>query len=123
MKYGFVYCLGNESFPNLYKIGCTERSPTQRSEEISRGTGVPSPYWVICYIECENPEQVEREVHQRLAQYRPNHCREFFSAPLELIAALFFHHRDNLAWVDRTLYEATGEHPWMADSPYQKVAC
>lgn len=123
MKFGFVYCLGNESFPGLYKIGFTERAPTQRAEEISRGTGVPSPYWVVCYIECEQPERVERDIHSMLARYRPNHCREFFSAPLQLISALFFHHRNNLAWVDRTAREETGTEPWFADSPYEKAVC
>lgn len=121
MKYGFLYCLGNESFPELYKVGFTERSPTQRAEEISRGTGVPSPYWVICYVECENPDRAERDIHKALAAHRPNHCREFFAAPLELIAALLFHHRDALSWVDRTLYEATGIHPWHSKNPYEKV--
>lgn len=122
MKYGFVYCLGNKTFPGLYKIGFTERSPLQRAEEISRGTGVPSEYFVICYIECERPAQVERDIHQMLSRYRPNHCREFFNAPLVEITAHFFHHPFAMSWVDKMACPETGTNPWLVDSPYEKAA-
>ena len=38
MKYGFVYCLGNESFPNLYKIDAIDARQLS-AEEIPHGTG------------------------------------------------------------------------------------
>lgn len=119
-KYGFVYCLMNESFPDLYKIGCTERSPTQRADELSAASGVPSSYYVVAYIECENPQVVERDIHRRLAQYRPNDCREFFRAPLALIAAHLFHHPENFGYMDRCMRENTeGQTPaWQMEDPY-----
>ena len=118
MTYGFVYCLANDSFPDLYKIGCTERSPQQRADDLSRATGVPSEFVVLGYIECANFQQVEREIHRRLENYRPNDRREFFKAPLELISALFFHHPANISWVDRCMRENTGVEAWMLDDPY-----
>lgn len=122
-RYGFVYCLMNESFPDLYKIGCTERSPQQRADELSNGTGVPSPYYVLAYIECENHQAVEREIHRHLAAYRPNGSREFFAAPLELIAALMFNHPANISWVDRCMRENIGCGAWALDDPYaQRIA-
>ncbi|MDC0850100.1 GIY-YIG nuclease family protein [Pseudomonas aeruginosa] len=39
--YGFVYVLTSPAMPGLYKVGATTRSPRQRAEELSRGTGVP----------------------------------------------------------------------------------
>ena len=99
-NYGFVYCLQNLSFPGLYKIGCTERSPTRRAQEISRGTGVPSEYFVVAYAECGNHEQVERDVHRRLGEYRTNASREFFAAPLGLIGALLRFNPETIAFVD-----------------------
>lgn len=119
-KYGFVYALMNESFPGLYKIGCTERSPQQRADELSGSTGVPSEYYVLAYIECENPQVVETDIHRRLARYRPNGSREFFNAPLEEIAALLFFHPENIGYMDRCLGEQmTGVRAWELDDPYR----
>lgn len=29
MNYGFIYCLGNQAMPGIYKIGMTERAQFQ----------------------------------------------------------------------------------------------
>ena len=42
---GFVHVLENNSMPNFYKIGWTERTPEERAKELS-GTGLPMPYRV-----------------------------------------------------------------------------
>jgi len=81
-RFGFVYVLQNDFMNGLYKVGMTERSPSQRAIELSRGTGVPEQYAVAYYAEVENPGQVERQVHEALAGYRVNESREFFRCPL-----------------------------------------
>lgn len=81
-KYGFVYLLGNIYMHDLYKIGCTERSPAQRAEEISKATGVPHPYDVICYWEGERFQEYERVLHEAFNECRVNDNREFFHHPL-----------------------------------------
>jgi hypothetical protein len=30
MVIGYIYCISNENMPNIYKIGYTERKPTER---------------------------------------------------------------------------------------------
>lgn len=121
-KYGFVYCLMNSSMPNLYKIGCTEKSPQARADDLSRSTGVPSEFYVVCYIECENYQKVEREIHLILDEHRSNSRREFFNAPLEKIAASFFYHRDGISWVDRLAYENTHVEAYKLENPYEVQA-
>jgi hypothetical protein len=121
-KYGFVYAMGNQSFPSVYKIGCTERSPQQRADELSAATGVPTEYYVIAYIECAAFQAVERQIHERLGEYRVNPGREFFEAPLELIARLMFFHPENISWVDRMCRESIGAHVWMLEDPYMDKA-
>lgn len=118
-RYGFVYCLANDSFPGLYKIGCTERSPQQRADDLSRSTGVPSEFIVLGYIECDNFQIVERDIHRRLEAYRPNGRREFFAAPLDLIAAHLFCHPESISFVDRCLREQIGINAWELPDPYQ----
>ncbi|MGP8777143.1 GIY-YIG nuclease family protein [Pseudomonas aeruginosa] len=51
--YGFVYVLTSPAMPGLYKVGATTRSPRQRAEELSRGTGVPHEFEVAFYAEVQ----------------------------------------------------------------------
>lgn len=44
---GYVYVLQNPAFPHLLKIGFTTRTPEERAEELSRHSGVPTPYRVV----------------------------------------------------------------------------
>lgn len=119
-KYGFVYALLNPAFQDLYKIGCTERSPQQRADEISRATGVPVEYCVAAYIECENPQRVEQDIHRRLEKYRVNSHREFFAAPPEVIASHMFYHPEAFTWADRTLGEQLLCGPHSLPNPYEE---
>jgi hypothetical protein len=77
-KYGFVYLLGNPCMPSVYKVGCTERSPRQRAEELSTPTGVPLPFDVLCYMEMEDFQAQERRMHGWLEDVRVSPQREFF---------------------------------------------
>ncbi len=121
-KFGFVYCLENESFPGVYKIGCTTKPPHQRAIELST-TGVPTQYYVLAYIECRDFAFVENDIHRRLSSYRVNQCREFFKAPLELIAAHMWNHPERIVWSDNCMGENIGYIKyWELDNPYLKKA-
>lgn len=76
-SYGFVYMLVND-YMTCFKIGCTERSPHLRAEELSGSTGVPLPFRVACYIETPSFQTVERHIHEWLDSYRVSRSREFF---------------------------------------------
>lgn len=78
MSWGFVYLLANASMPGIIKIGRTDRSPRQRAEELSRSTGVPTPFEVIAYAEVKNPAEVERIAHDFWSDDRVSNSREFF---------------------------------------------
>jgi hypothetical protein len=94
MAFGFVYVLSNSSMPGIYKVGCTERPPHTRAEELSRASGVARRFKVVCYGECEHCARVEGEIHTRLAACRVSGNREFFGGDLsEIVAAVKSHHR------------------------------
>jgi hypothetical protein len=78
MNYGFIYCLGNETMPGIYKIGMTERAPSQRCFELSSSTSAAMPFSLLCFGEVDNAKIVERELHDHFAGYRVNKAREFF---------------------------------------------
>lgn len=85
MSHGFVYVLGNESMPGIYKIGFTMKHPRTRMDELSRATSCPTPFDLLAFIGCEDPYDVEGEIHKALDAYRVNHAREFFKVDPELI--------------------------------------
>lgn len=84
MSKGFVYILVNPSLKkNLLKIGRTARDPETRSEELSKGTGIPLPYYVAYSEQTINCETAETLIHKNLKYCRVNGSREFFVLPLK----------------------------------------
>ena len=75
---GFVYIMSNPAFPNLLKIGKSKKDPTtDRVNELNQ-TGVPEPFKVEYYAFVEDEDYLEKAVHSKLRQQRPNLNREFF---------------------------------------------
>jgi hypothetical protein len=75
----YVYVLVNKSVPNMVKIGMTTNTPTQRAHEISRATGVATPWIPVFEFKCFRSDLLEAEVHEYLASYRVNVHREMFN--------------------------------------------
>lgn len=83
MAAGVIYILVTPTNRQLLKIGKTTRTAEERAEEISRGTGVPAPYWVAyddAVLDCDKAESL---IHQRLIEFRYTGDREFFRLPLK----------------------------------------
>jgi hypothetical protein len=75
---GYLYALTNPSLPGMVKIGSTRRSPDARAEELSRHSGVPTPFVVKYSVSVSDCSAIELAVHRRLAAYRVSERREFF---------------------------------------------
>lgn len=89
MASGYVYVLSNKAFPDLLKIGTTNRAPDRRSAELFT-TGLPYPFQIEFAIWCFDPSRLERRLHVRFSQFRCNENREFFDVPLcDVIAECF----------------------------------
>ena len=81
---GCVYILTNKAMPDLIKIGYTTRTAKERAHELYEGvTGVPLPFEIAHKFPCENPEQLEGEMHRKLDKHRVNPNREFFEYPAD----------------------------------------
>lgn len=119
MSYGFVYLLANHSMPGLYKVGMTQRSPHLRAEQLA-STGVPHPFQVLCYIETDRMEWVERGLHDAMFDFRANSRREFFRFSrihMPWVHGLFKHHPYLLAYSDGEIWVHIGPdmpevNPW-----------
>lgn len=78
-----VYILENVSMPGIIKIGYTKGDPNDRADQLSKGTGVPTPYKVVFSYSCFNGERIERAVHKYFKKQRINSDREFFSVTVD----------------------------------------
>src|ERR1700686_5233716 len=86
MAAGYVYILLNASFPHLVKIGNTTGSPEERAKDLSRATGVPTPFVVAHRVYVGNCEHAEKDSHRCLDEFREHRRREFFRiSPKEAI--------------------------------------
>ena len=79
----YIYVLENDTMPGVLKIGYTGKKPEERATQLSKSTGVPTPFRVAFATKCHDGEGMEYEVHQELKEYRVNNDREFFSCTLE----------------------------------------
>ena len=86
---GIVYIMRSAAHAlEVYKIGLTRRTATERAKDLSYETGVPLPFGVLAQWEVGDCAGIEALIHERLAAYRVNERREFFRHPLRTIVAL-----------------------------------
>ena len=74
---GFVYLATNENMPDLVKIGSTNSSVQKRMDELYN-TSAPGRFVCPCYCKAENPQGVERKLHDLFDYCRVDKKREFF---------------------------------------------
>lgn len=130
-EYGFVYILGNDAMPGIFKIGFTMGHPKTRIEQLSASTSCPMPFDMVAAFGVENPREVEQAIHVKLQRCRVNCSREFFSvSPIALLNIVrqhgdphgdFFYtstlemladeqfDKNDLAWRQRHFYEQSAD--------------
>lgn len=74
---GYVYVLTNPSMPGLVKVGLTTRTVAGRAAELQQ-TGVPTPFAEAFSALSPDCVELERWVHENLADVRVAPDREFF---------------------------------------------
>jgi hypothetical protein len=81
---GYIYVLANSAMPDLVKVGKTTRTPAERAAELSKVTGVPTPFIVVYEQLVDDCTAAEEFVHTMLQQkgYRESDNWEFFRAPV-----------------------------------------
>lgn len=75
---GWVYILSTREQPRILKIGMTQRSVSQRVNEINSATGVLIPFSARRVFRVIDALEAERDIHQQLQPYRVRSDREFF---------------------------------------------
>ncbi len=87
---GYIYILANSAMPDLVKVGKTTRTPAERAAELSKVTGVPTPFIVVYEQLVDDCTAAEEFVHTMLQQkgYRESDNREFFRAPVSEVIGI-----------------------------------
>jgi hypothetical protein len=79
-----IYVMSNPTFPGLLKIGYTGKEIEIRRKDLSKATGIPTPFKVeFVYKLHSRGEELEREIHSYLKEYRTSNQREFFEMGLK----------------------------------------
>ena len=79
-----IYVMSNPTFPGLLKIGYTGKEIEIRRKDLSRASGVPTPFKVeFIYKLHARGEELEHEIHSYLKEYRTSNQREFFEMGLK----------------------------------------
>ncbi len=82
-----VYILENVSMPGIVKIGYTKGDPNDRADQLSKGSGIPTPFKVVFSYSCFNGERIERAVHKYFKKQRVKNSdgkdKEFFSVTVD----------------------------------------
>ena len=80
---GYCYAASNASMPGLVKIGFTKNTPKKRIKQLS-GTNVPEPFVLVAALACDNPRQIEKDLHTHFAA--AHYKKEFFKVdPQEVL--------------------------------------
>ena len=87
MTAGWVYVITNPSMPELVKVGFTTRHPKKRAQELN-GTGVPHSFVAEYAIRVEDPDALERAVHDHLRQLGLGVDKEWFKCTKERALAV-----------------------------------
>ena len=84
---GIIYCLTNPAMPDYVKIGKTNNLH-QRLKDLDN-TSIPLPFECVYAIEVDDPDKLERLMHDTFSDKRIRRTREFFEIGIaQVIAAM-----------------------------------
>jgi hypothetical protein len=86
---GNVYCIANDTMPDIVKIGATVRDPVDRLNEARASTWAPTCFRMVAQAPVDDAFATEHALHALLAPRRFEARREFFTLTHEEARALF----------------------------------
>jgi hypothetical protein len=86
---GSVYCIANDTMPDIVKIGATVRDPVDRLNEARASTWAPTCFRIVAQASVDDAFATEHALHALLAPRRFEARREFFTLTHEEARALF----------------------------------
>lgn len=85
---GIVYLLTNPVMPGLIKIGKTNSNGLESRLQSLYNTSVPVPFQCFYACEVQDPDLVEKKLHNAFGDHRVNQKREFFEIDAERVKSV-----------------------------------
>jgi len=85
---GIVYLLTNPVMPGLTKIGKTNINGLESRLQTLYNTSIPIPFHCFYACEVEDPDLVEKKLHDAFGDHRINKKREFFEIDAERVKSV-----------------------------------
>ena len=79
---GSVYILVNKSMPGWVKVGRTQGLASQHARRMTRKTGVSEPFEVAYEVRCQDSDELEWSMHDKLQEYR-RPGQTFYAYPID----------------------------------------
>ena len=95
MSQGWVYIFSNPGLPKIVKVGFTLKHPRDRAKELSH-SGVPRPYVIEYAVRVDDPQELEKRVHQYLTIERLNDGKEWFRCSADHAIAVLKAHSQQI---------------------------
>ena len=86
--HGIVYLLTNPVMPGLTKIGKTNINGLESRLQTLYNTSVPVPFQCFYACEVQDPDLVEKKLHNAFGDHRVNQKREFFEIDAERVKSV-----------------------------------
>lgn len=117
---GYIYLMINPSMSGIVKIGLTRRSPEERGDELSRATGVPTPFILVYKEQFNDCVRAEKLIHSILEERgeRVSSNREFFSTEISDAIKIIQEVKKENA-IDTSSY-VEQDYGWYDDKPISK---
>jgi hypothetical protein len=90
---GYIYVMGNDCMPGIFKVGFTLRTPEERLKEANKHDTFrpPLPYKICLSKKVKNAKEKEHALHKIISNYheRINPKQEFFRISLNELTLFF----------------------------------
>ncbi|WP_342558326.1 GIY-YIG nuclease family protein [Metasolibacillus sp. FSL K6-0083] len=117
---GYIYLMVNPSMNGIVKIGLTKRTPEERLDELSKATGVPTPFILVYKERFNDCVRAEKIIHSLLEERgeRVSSNREFFSTETSEAIKIIQEVKENYDTDSWDLAEQS--YDWYDDKPISK---
>lgn len=118
---GYIYLMMNPSMSGIVKIGLTRRSPEERLDELSRATGVPTPFILVYKEQFNDCVRAEKLIHSILEERgeRVSSNREFFKTETSEAIKVIQQVKNNDSEIVSSNYAEQSD-IWYDDKPISK---
>lgn len=87
-KNEYIYCVKNESMPDIYKIGVSNLDYKELLDDLFKDN-IPTPFKIVLFKKINNADNVLNGIYAIFKKYRTYYDKDYFKLPIDKIKKLF----------------------------------